>query len=266
MTIFYPTSTKKLNDVVELAIDSTNIGNIDLLTVQNQTGQIYKIKLAQIGKYLSISYDSIISNSQTQFIVGRYSSGPGNLQEISVGDNISLNYDTGLLDCNLELVGDAGGVLEGAFPNPQLKEKVLEPKHLSAIPSNSIIGRASLEEGIPELIALGPEFDLDEETKTIRIINTSNKLVDTGFITEIKRDGLDFVALPTKLYLISSELDVTIDATEFGNLKTGSQFIAINQGIGNVNIAIKEGFISMLDLELNTIHILSDGEGNIILM
>lgn len=266
MTIFYPTSTKKISDVQELPVDNINIENIDLLSIQNKTGQIYKIKLSKLGELLSINYDDILSDGQTQFLVGRYSAGQGPLQEIYIGDNISLNSDTGLLDCNLFLVGEAGGVLEGDFPNPQLKPSTIYPKHLAKITPKTILGRASLEEGPPEEILLGPEFDLETETKSLRIISTANKLVSTGFVTEVIKNGLDFTALPTKLYLVESDLNITVDASTFGNFKSGSQFILINKGTADINIVLSQGVISMQETLINSIHIISDGEGNTIIL
>lgn len=268
MTIFFPTSTKKLSDLPTLAVDpTTNANNIDIIVLQNSNGQTFRVPLKSLGVYLSLSYDSMLAPSQTQIILGRYSPGPGPLQEIKIGDNITLNSDTGLLDCSLTLVGEAGGVLFGDFPAPDLRENVIEAKHITSIKPNTIIGRASKEEGPPEEITLGPEFELDEETRTIRVLNTSNRLVDTGFTTEKKKDGTDFNAVPTKIYFVESELDITIDAAALENWRAGEQFMVINIGVGEVNVTLPNGdYIAMNETEIDSIHLMADGDGGYIIL
>lgn len=265
-SIFNPTSTQNLSDLPVLVVDEINAPLTEVLVVNNKTGEIFKIPFASIGDHLSVSYTDLLTEEEEQIILGRFEDGPGPLQKIKIGDNIILNSQTGLLDSNLSIVGPAGGVLEGEFPYPSLKEKTVGIEHLQLLKERSIIGRYSEGEGPPEEITLGPEFLLDEKTGVVSIMSSDNRLIDTGFIVEHK--DKDFKALPNTIFFVDGPEHLTVDASEIYDWKSGQQFIVVNNGTGEVNIGFGGplGYIAMLEQRVECLHIMADGNGGYILL
>lgn len=268
MSIFHPTSTKSLNDLPTISIDETNYKQIAILAINSVTGQIFRIPAEQIANFFSVSYSDMQVNPAEKIIIGRYDSGPGPIQTISIGNNIILNSETGLLDSNLTISGPAGGVLEGELPNPTLKDNTIELSNFVEISPMCVLGNPTADPGQIQEITFGPEFDLDAETKTVSLLTSMDKIVETGFVVVHKHDGRDFTAVHSTIYICNSDLDITINANDVAIWQSGKQFIVINRGTGNISISLANEYLQMTteDINLDSIHIMADGLGGYLVL
>lgn len=256
MTIFNPTSTNQFVNLPLLPIDETNSGTTNLLGVDN-SGLLFRVPLDNLKDFVGVNYSNLVTTNTEKILLGRYETGGGTIQEIELGDNLVLDFNTGLLDSTISVIDEAGGDLEGFYPSPVIKQNVVTIDKLEQVEDNIIFSRGSEGLGDVEKITLGPEFTIDTQTNTLGVTVTGGTIVDTGWI--IIDRSIDFTANPTSMYFVDSPSEGSILVTIPSGWAKGEQIAVVNSGLGNVVIQMPNELLSFHENGIRTVNLICDG-------
>lgn len=259
MPIFSPTGIKRFEELPLLTVDEQNENNVSLLSINND-GKMFKTPINSLKSYIGLSYTNLETDNENQMLLGRYSVGGGNIQRILIGDNISLNSTTGLLDSTITIGGEAGGDFIGQFPAPELKEGSVTLPKLQHIEGDAILGRGGELPGEVEVIRIGAEFTIDPDTKTLHLSQTIGNIADTGWI--VREKTVDFTAVSSHMYFVFPLAEELITVTIPEGWRAGEQIVIVNKGEGNVLVNTPLEFIDFETNNLRAINLISDGNDN----
>ena len=251
MSIFFPVSTTTLNNfpTVNITVDNQSTLNIVTLDVNGFVG---KTPLSALKSFLQPTSLSAFTDIVTENkLLGRYSIGDGEIEEISLGTGLEIDSN-GFLNCTLEISGTAGGDFEGTYPNPTIRDNSVSLQKFVGLSSNKLLGRYSPGTGSLEEISLSSDFEISNGE--LSLLNVAN-ISATGFIISQVSD--DFIAEKTHLYFVNSP-NINVTAT-VATSNLGDQIIFINVGNSILTIEFPNETVITTD---NFNYFVSDGEDN----
>ena len=251
MTIFFPVSTTTLSNFPTINITVDNQATLNIVTL-DANGFVGKTPLSALKSFLQPSSLSVFTDIVGENkLLGRYSMGDGEIEEISLGEGLEIDAN-GFLNCTLTISGTAGGDFEGTYPNPTIKDNVVSLQKFTGLSSNKLLGRYSPGTGAIEEISLSSDFEI--ANGELSLLNVAN-ISATGFIISNVSDN--FVGEATHLYFVNSNnINVTATVTS-SNL--GDQIIFINVGNSILTIEFPNETVITTD-KFN--YFVSDGSGD----
>lgn len=251
MSIFYPISTITFNSFPTINITVDNQSTLNIVTLDSN-GNVGKTPLSLFKSFLQPTSLSAFTDIVTENkLLGRYSEGDGQIQEITLGTGLEIDSN-GFLNSTLTINGPAGGDFEGVFPAPTIKDNVVTLQKFTGLSSGKLLGRASPGTGSLEEISLSSDFKISNGE--LSLLNVTN-ISATGFIISQVSD--DFIAEKTHLYFVNSP-NINVTAT-VATSNLGDQIIFINVGNSILTIEFPSHTVIVTD---NATHWVSDDSGN----